>query len=217
MSAERPRVIIVDDHPIVAQGLRALLTDSCDVVALVHDAREVVDAVARHRPDVLLLDVSMPHRSGLQLLRTLNEQFPMMRTIIVTMHVDQAFADSAMQSGAAGFIPKEAPADELRMAISVAMSGGRYLSSRVGRQRVRGDPSLSSSLLDRLTPRQQEILRLTAEGRTATEAAEILGLSPRTVEFHRLRIRKVLGITTESGLLRFAILASLAGTEPSPP
>jgi DNA-binding NarL/FixJ family response regulator len=147
----------------------------------------------------------------------LRKDFPKLHIIIVTMHVEKAFADSAFQNGAAGFVPKEAPAEELRSAISTVMGGGRYLSPRVVMHRKRDDAAASIPLLERLTPRQQEILRLTAEGKTAAEAAKLLGVSPRTIEFHRLRIRRVLGITTESGLLRFAILVSLGGTEAGTP
>ena len=209
----RPRVVIADDHPIVAQGLRALLAESCDVAALVHDARQIEEALQEHRPDVLLLDISMPYRNGLELLGQLKELFPKTRIVIVTMHVDQVFADTAMQNGADAFVPKEAPAEELRQAIAAVMSGDRYKSPRVVRRRHDLEPGLHNPLLDRLTPRQLEILRLTAEGKTATEAGKSLGVSPRTIEFHRLRIRKVLGITTEWGLLRFAIMAKLSETD----
>jgi len=210
VSAQRPRVVIADDHPIVAQGLRALLTESCDVVALVHDARQIEQALQTHQPDLLLLDISMPYRNGLELLAQLGSQFPKVRVVIVTMHVDQVFADTAMQNGAAAFVTKEAPAEELRTAITTVMSGERYRSPRIVRRRHDLEPGLYNPLLERLTPRQLEILRLTAEGKTATEAGKSLGVSPRTIEFHRLRIRKVLGIKTEWGLLRFAIMAKLS-------
>ena len=212
MIHRRPRIVIADDHPIVAQGLRALLTETCDVVALVHDSRHIEEALLEHRPDVLLLDISMPHRNGLEVLRVVRSQFPKVRVIVVTMHIDQVFADAALENGAAAFVPKEAPADELRAAIARTMCGERYKSPRIVRGRRELEPGLHNPLLDRLTPRQLEILRLTAEGKTAIEAGKTLGVSPRTIEFHRLRIRKVLGISSEWGLLRFAIMARLSET-----
>lgn len=215
----RPLVLIADDHPLVAQGLRALIASFCDVVALVDDARQVEAAVDEHRPDLVLLDLSMPHRNGLELLRALHKQFPAVRLLVVTMHLDRAIAEQALLNGADGFIPKEAPADELHTAIVTVLHGRRYLSPRVPRRTFSGDAALRDTLTERLTSRQREVLRLMGEGKTTPQIAASLGVSPRTVEFHRAGARRALGITSEWDLVRFAIMVRLgdAPAEPEPP
>lgn len=208
------RVVIAEDHPLVAQGLRALLVPEYDVAALVEDAREVESVVAEQHPDLLLLDLSMPHRNGLELLEVMRARFPRLRVLIVTMHLDRAFADLAFQNGADGFVPKEATAEELRGAIAAVLRGERYLSPRVPRRGYRAGEPVEEELLERLTPRQRQILRLMGEGRSAAEIAALLGVSPRTVEFHRAGLRRVLGIATELGLVQFAAVARLGAGGP---
>ena len=205
----RPLVLIADDHPLMAQGLRALIAQFCDVVAVVEDGRQVEGAVEEHRPDLLLLDLSMPHRNGLELLLALRDRFPALRVLVVTMHLDRALAEQAFLNGADGFIPKEAPADELHTAIATVLHGRRYLSPRVPRRGFRGDEPLEDGLTERLTPRQREVLRLMGEGKTTPQIAAALGVSQRTVEFHRARARRALGITSEWELVRFAIMVRL--------
>lgn len=218
----RPLVIIADDHPLVAQGLRALIAPFCDVVALIEDARQVVAAVEEHQPDLLLLDLSMPHKNGLELLVVVRERFPSLRVLVVTMHLDRALAEQAFINGADGFIPKEAPAEELQTAIVTVLHGRRYLSPRVPKRSFEDGKTLADARLERLTPRQREVVRLLGQGKTTPEIAVLLGLSVRTVEFHRAGARRALGVTTEWGLVRFAILARLgtpgsAPPRPSPP
>ena len=205
----RPLVVIADDHPLVAQGLRALIAPFCDVVALVDDARQVEAVVAEHQPDLLLLDLSMPHKNGLELLLVLRARFPALRMLVVTMHLDRALAEQAFLNGADGFIPKEAPAEELQTAIVSVLHGRRYLSPRVPKRGYDDREVLKEALLERLTPRQRQVLRLMGEGKSTPEIATILGLSHRTVEFHRAGVRRALGISTEWGLVRFAIMARL--------
>jgi DNA-binding NarL/FixJ family response regulator len=209
-------VLIADDHPLVAQGLRALITPFCAVVALVEDARHVEDAVAEHQPELLLLDLSMPHRNGLELLTVLRARFPDLRILVVTMHLDRVLAEQAFINGADGFIPKEAPADELQTAIVTVLHGRRYLSPRVPRRRAGDGGALANARFERLTPRQRQVVELLGQGKTTPEIAVLLGLSERTVEFHRAGARRALGITTEWGLVRFAIMARLGTPTQSP-
>ena len=211
-----PRVLIADDHPLVAQGLKVLLAPEYDVVALVEDAREVESAVALHAPDVLLLDLSMPHRTGTEVLQSLRRQFPTLRVLVVTMHVDQAFAELSFQSGADGFIPKEASAVELRAAIASVLRGERYLSPRVERGRYRS-AEVTDPLADRLSRRQRQVLRLIGQGKSQAEIAATLGVTHRTIEFHRAGIRRALGLTSEAALHRFAIVTQLAEESGSTP
>ena len=204
------RLLIVEDHTLVAQGLRALLEPGHDVVGIVHDPMRVVATIERAEPDVVLLDLSMPRRNGLELLPDLRTRFPALKLLVVTMHVDRGLADLAFKAGADGFVPKESTAKELRAAIEAVLAGERYLSPRVPRRSYRAANVAGDHSLDRLTPRQLEILKLLGEGKGGNEIAEVLNLSPRTIEFHRAGIRRELGITSEFGLVRFAIVAGLA-------
>lgn len=211
----RAAVMIADDHPLVSQGLKAVLKPQFNVVAVESDAREIVATAIRHKPDVIILDLSMPHRNGLELLPELIAAVPQAKVIVVTMHVDRTLADLAMQSGAHGFLPKESSAEELNSAITDVLNGKKFISPRVPKRSFRDGAAIEHPELDRLTPRHLEILRLIGDGKSTAEIAEELGLSPRTVEFHRSSIRKALGITTEWGLMRFAIMLRVGG-DPGP-
>ncbi len=213
----RTRLVIVEDHPLVAQGLRALLEGDHDVVAIVHDATKAVVTVRRTEPHVVLLDLSMPKRNGLELLPELRSTFPDVKVLAVTMHVDRSVADMAFAAGANGFIPKEATAKELRTAILAVLGGDKFISPRVPRRIYRAPAVEGDPTLDRLTPRQLEILKLLGEGKSGSEIAEMLHLSLRTIEFHRAGIRRVLGIANEWGLVRYAIVAGLAAPGGAPP
>ena len=202
----RATVLIADDHPLMSQGLRAILRPHFVVVGVVNDGREVQAVVEQARPDILLLDLSMPHRNGLELIPELLRAVPALRILVVTMHVDRALADLAIQAGAHGFIPKESSADELNRAIQQVLDGQRYISPKVPRRSFRDGAAVDHPELDRLTPRHLQILRLIGDGKSTSDIASVLGVSPRTVEFHRASIRKALGITSEWGLMRFAIM-----------
>lgn len=205
----RSAVLIADDHPLVSHGLRELLRANYAVVGTVGDGREVHAAVERTRPDVLLLDLSMPHRNGLDLIPELVAAFPSLRILVVTMHLDRTLADLAIQGGAHGFVPKGASAEELTHAIREVLGGGRYISPKIPRRSFRDGAALDDPSLDRLTPRQRQILDLVGQGKSSGQIAEALSLSPRTVEFHRAQIRKALGISNEMGLLRYAIMLAV--------
>lgn len=214
----RATVVICDDHPMVSQGIRSLLRSHYTAVGVVSDGRELLDTLRRTRPDVLLLDVSMPHINGLELLPQVVQLAPTLKVIVVTMHVDRALADLAIGAGAHGFIPKEASAEELNAAIEHVLSDARpFISPRVPRRSFRDGAAVAHPALDRLTPRQRQILSLIGAGKSTQEMAASLGVSQRTIEFHRAGIRKALGVTHEAGLLRFAIALRVADAEsPSP-
>ncbi len=198
----------------MSQGLKALLRPSFLCVGIVNDGRELVDSLGKTKPDVLLLDLSMPNINGLELLPMVRQQFPELKVLVVTMHVDRALADLAINSGANGFIPKESSAEELNAAIDHVLSNAKpFISPRVPRRSFRDGAAVEHPALDRLTPRHREILRMIGDGASSQEMAQTLGVSPRTVEFHRASIRKVLGITTEWGLMRFAIMLRVSDGE----
>jgi DNA-binding NarL/FixJ family response regulator len=203
--------MIVEDHPLVAQGLRALLEGHYDVAEMVQDATLVLAALARVKPALVLLDLSMPERNGIELLPQIKRALPTVKVLVVTMHLDRSLANLAFKAGADGFVPKESTAEELRGAIDAVLKGERFLSPRVPKRAYRGVGVIGNPAMDRLTPRQLEILKLMGEGKSGPEVATALGLSPRTIEFHRARMRHVLGVPNESGLMRFALALELAG------
>ena len=203
----RAAVLICDDHSLMSQGLKALLRPSFLAVGLVNDGSELLATIEDKKPDVVLLDLSMPNINGLELIPQIVEQAPDVKVLVVTMHVDRALADLAISSGAHGFIPKESSADELNEAIDQVLAGDKpFISPRVPRRSFRDGAAVEHPALDRLTPRHRQILQSIGDGRSTQEIADDLGVSPRTIEFHRAGIRKALGITTEWGLMRFAIM-----------
>jgi len=207
MTPARPSAIIVEDHPLVAQGLRSLLQATIDVLDIVSHADALPDALVRNRPDLVLLDLAMPDRNGLELLPVIRETLADARILIVTMHLDRVLADLALELGAHGFVPKEATAEELREAIEVVLDGRTFVSPRVPARRSHGDRMGAPPILDQLTPRQRDILRLTVLGRTAAEIGAELHLSPRTVEYHRRSVRRILGVSSEAALVRYVLAA----------
>lgn len=212
----RARLLLVDDHHLVLEGLRSLLTPTHEVVAALSDGDGVIEAVTLHRPDVVLLDLSIPGRSGLELIPEIRLASPNTRVLVVTMHADRVLADVAFHVGATGFIPKDATADELLGAIAEVLAGRRFLSERVPHRTFRTTFGVQQMGFSRLTPRQQEIVRFIGQGRSSADIAQLLGLSPPTVTFHRSQIRKALGIESEWELTRDAILVTV-GDDPSPP
>src|SRR5687768_7595565 len=207
----RPAVLIADDHPLVSQGLRELLRSTYTVVGTVGDGREVHDAVERTKPDVLLLDLSMPHRNGLDLIPELVDAFPSLRILVVTMHLDRTLADLALQGGAHGFVPKGASADELTGAIRNVLDGERYVSPKIPRRSFRDGAALEDPSLDRLTPRQRQILELIGQGKSSGQIADLLSVSPRTIEFHRAQNPKTPGNSNEMGVMLYAIMVGNRG------
>jgi len=206
----RPRLIIADDHHLMVEALRTALSANYEVVAVAYGAEDVLAEVARTAADCLLLDLSLPGQNGLELLPQVERLAPDLPVIVVTMHLDRAVAESAMQAGARGFVPKDSGLEELETAIATVLAGGLHFSPRLPPTTNRMALKAAHAGLAQLTPRQHEIVRLIAEGRTSPEIARWLGLSQRTVAFHRTNIRTKLGIDTERGLLRFALLTRMS-------
>lgn len=217
MTTGRPRVFIADDHHLLVQALRTLLGPHFDVAGEAFSGDELLERLPAARADALLLDLQMPGRSGLDLLPELTRAHPDLRILIVTMHVDRVLADAALLAGAHGFVPKDSPVEELVVALNEVLAGRRYVSPSVPRVSNRVSMGASHLGLARLTPRQQEIVQHIGAGKTSEEIAEGLGLSVHTVAFHRKNIRKALGIDTEWGLVRYAILVTVGAAEGGPP
>jgi DNA-binding NarL/FixJ family response regulator len=205
----KPTLLLVDDHPLVLEGLRLELQGEFRIVAALSTGKGVARACRELAPDLVLLDLSMPDRSGLEVIPEVLREMPGMKILVVTMHRDRVLADAVLQAGAAGFIPKDAEVAELHSAIRKVLGGERYVSPLVSTTAAPYPSSALSVGFAQLTPRQQEIVRLLGDGKSTARIAEELHVSTNTVTFHRMRVRKALGIPTEWGLLRYALVVRM--------
>jgi len=195
------------------EGLRLALQNDYEIVGMLATGGHVVEECQRLTPDVLLLDLSLPDRSGLEIIVDLHAAVPAVRIIVVTMHVDRVLAEASLQAGAQAFVPKDAGFDELRKAIREVLAGKQFVSPLIphlGPQLACGSPTYE---LSRLTPRQREIVQLLGAGKSTAAIARELHLSHYTVTFHRTRIRKALGIDSEWGLMRYAMIVRMSEAE----
>jgi DNA-binding NarL/FixJ family response regulator len=208
------RVLLADNHTLVRAGLRALLQniEGIQVVAEAGDGREALHLIAVHQPDLVLMDIAMPEMNGLEATAHVVKEFPQVRVIILSMHANEEYVLQALRTGAMGYVLKDAGIGELELALRAIASGETYLSPAVSKhvvadyvRRVGGE----SSSLEQLTARQREILQLIAEGRTTKEIAQLLYLSVKTVETHRMQLMKRLDIHDVAGLVRYAIRMGL--------
>ncbi|WP_454831140.1 response regulator [Pseudoxanthomonas wuyuanensis] len=201
------RVLIVDDHTLVRAGITRLLQalPDVDVVAEASDAQQALDLAIIHRPDIILLDLSLPDRSGLDVLQPLKEAVPGVRVVIMSMHNDPGQVRSALDRGCAGFVVKEAAPMELELAIRSAVAGQVFLSPQVSAKMLapllgNGKPTGIAAL----SPRQRQILRKLGGGMSSKEIAAHLGISVKTVETHRARMMESLGCRRANDLLLLA-------------
>jgi DNA-binding NarL/FixJ family response regulator len=203
----RHRVLIADDHCIFAEGLRALLEPEFEVVGIVGDGRELVEAAGAHRPDVVVADVTMPSLNGIEAAARLRELGVTARVVILTQHRDVAYARRAMAAGAVGYVLKNAASSELVAAVREAVQGRTYVTPLIAGEllqsyRAAGPPDNPDR---QLTARQREVLKLVAEGCSAKEIAAKLDISVRTAEAHKANILEALGLTATAELVQYAI------------
>jgi DNA-binding NarL/FixJ family response regulator len=203
-----PKVVLADDHTIVTEGLKALLEPEFQIVAKVDNGRAAIKAVRNFIPDVVILDISMPLLNGIDTAREIRKFDPKIKIVFLTMHTELAYVQEAFDAGASGYVIKHSASIDLQLAIRRALLGRTYITPGVAENGV--DAPLRGSgrarkPSARLTSRQREVLQLLAEGRSAKEAAAILNLSSRTVEFHKYRIMQQLGLRTTAQLTQFAI------------
>jgi two-component system, NarL family, response regulator NreC len=199
-------IVIADDHTVMRHGLR-LLIDNEDGLQVVAEAGSVPDAerlTRAHRPSVLILDLNMPGGSSLDAIPRLRADAPDTAIVVLTMQDDPAFARQALQSGALGFVLKEAADEELLEAIRLAAAGESYLHARLGAQ-LAAQPPAAPRLPDGLTPREVEVLKLIAHGHTNAEISQQLFLSTRTIETHRAHLHAKLQRTSRAELVRYAL------------
>jgi DNA-binding NarL/FixJ family response regulator len=213
----KPKLFLVDDHQLLLTGLRLALENEFDIVGTTQTGAAVVEGCRALAPDVVLLDLSLPDRSGLEVITDLHAELPDIKILVVTMHADRIMADASLQSGAHGFVPKDAGIPELKVAIAAVLAGERFVSDLVPKKSRRFAPGDAALGLSRLTPRQREIVRLLGEGKSSADIAALIHLKPETITFHRGRIRQILGIDSEWGLVRYALLVRMSEEEAKGP
>ncbi len=204
---KRPRIILADDHRIFAEGLKRLLEPDYEIVAIVEDGKELVATVAQIPAELILVDISMPGLNGIEAARQIIESNLDAKIILLTMHDEVTYVTTALDAGVRGYVLKQAAPAELLAAIRDVLKGSVYVSPSLASQvlysRRKGDPNQPSTI--RLQPRQREILRLLAEGKTAKEIAAHLHLTPKTIEYHKSRIMLKLNVQTSAQLIQYAV------------
>lgn len=205
----KPRLLLADDHELLLDGLRKLLEPEFELAGVLTDGRAAVAAYESLRPDVFLLDISMPGLNGMECARQVKRLSAAARIIFLTMHADPAYVEEAWRIGVSGYVLKQSAAAELLDAIRSVLHGRRYLSPQIAAKVNAASPEESAeaqpSFGAKLTPRQREVLQLVAEGKSMKDMAQILQISVRTVEFHKTALVQQLGMRTVAELTRYAL------------
>jgi DNA-binding NarL/FixJ family response regulator len=204
----RLKVLLADDHRIVAEGLKRLLEPEFEMVGVVEDGRALLAAAKALNPDVIVSDISMPELNGVEALEELKKINPAVRVVFLTMHHNVAYARQALDAGALGYVIKQSAADELILPVRAAGAGKNFISPAIAGELLRDMRSrggAEANPIRRLTLRQREILRLLADGYSAKAIAARLNISPRTVEFHKYAMMESLGVTSSAELIRIAL------------
>lgn len=216
---KKPRLLLADDHSIMLAGLRRLVEDTCEVVGAVEDGRALVEAAEQLRPDLILLDISMPLLNGMDAARQIKKSVPDAKLIFLTMHASPVFATEALQAGASGYLLKQSAASELPHAIETVLKGQTYLTPIITKpvldsivHEKQGDGDVRKSLMQ-LTSRQREVLQLLAEGKSPKDIALLLKVSVKTVEFHKTRLMEQLDLHSTLALCKFAIAEGLVSAD----
>jgi DNA-binding NarL/FixJ family response regulator len=202
----RPRVLLADDHGLLLEAFEKLLEPHCDVVGRVADGRALIAAAAELEPDVIVLDITMPQLDGLDAGRHLRKTHPNVKLVFLTVHEDPDLAEECMKMGASGYLLKGSAASELFEAIRLAMAGETYVTPLPTRAAEVSPPAApAAGEQSALTPRQREVVALLADGLSMKEAAAKLGVTPRTIAFHKYRVMNDQGLGSNAELIQFAI------------
>lgn len=196
------RIALVDDHSLVRDGIKALLSvmPQLDVVGEAENGAQAIEMVGRCQPDLLLMDIGLKDKNGLELTRLLGKQYPSLKILILSMYDNYEYVSESVRSGASGYVLKNAPSREIIAAIEAIISGGTFYSAEIA-QRLATDPRTDNEL----TPRESQVLSKMVEGLNNKEMARELDISVRTVETHRLSIRRKLNIDKPAALVKYAI------------
>ena len=204
-----PRVLLADDHQLFLEGLRGLLEDDFDIVGMVNDGRALVAAAKKLKPDLVVADISMPSLNGIEATAQIMSQVQGVKVVLLTMHPDVTYASRGFDAGVVGYVLKQSASSELLTAIREALKGRTYVTPMVAGDLIRSygrrEPRKVEDFTKKLTPRQRETLQLLAEGKSAKEIAGMLGISQRTVEYHKYQMMRTLKIKTSAELIQFAI------------
>jgi DNA-binding NarL/FixJ family response regulator len=204
----KPRLLLADDHTLMLDGIRLMLEPEFELAGSVDDGQKLLAEAKTLKPDVILLDISMPFLNGIDAAKQLRQILPSAKVIFVTMHADVDYITEAFRAGAKGYVLKRSAASELLTAIREVLKGNHFVSPIVARYAVASmiEPSESKGKLsDQLRPRQREVLQLVAEGRTRKEIASLLNISVKTVEFHKATLRREHELRTVADFTRYAI------------
>ncbi|MGH7258553.1 MAG: response regulator [Nitrospiraceae bacterium] len=209
---KKPRILLADDHSLVLEGFRRILEDQCEVVGTAGDGRALLEAASRLKPNVVLLDISMPLLNGIDATRHLKKVSPDVKVIFVTMHADPAYLNEAFKAGASGYLLKRSAGTELIQAIQSVLGGNFYVTPLLTKGLVNSvisEAPVPPTRQSILTPRQREVLQLVAEGKAVKEIAQLLNISPKTVEFHKAQIMEQLDLRTTAELTKYAMAHGL--------
>ena len=204
-AASRPRVLIADDHVLVAEALDKLLGTNFDVVAKVHDGRALIDAAQTFTPDVILVDIGMPLLNGLDAAERIKRVIPQAKIIYVTINRDPDLVAESLRRGADGYLLKTSAASELIIAVQCALSGSIYVSPALQVSQPLHRCTNITSIQTKLTDRQLDVLQLLAEGRSMKEVAGVLNLTTRTVAFHKYRLMAGLSLRNDAEIVQYAL------------
>jgi DNA-binding NarL/FixJ family response regulator len=210
------RVLIVDDHAIMRDGIRALLGiyDDVEIAGEASEGREAIEKVQELTPDVVVMDITMPGMDGLEATRRIKKKNPKVKVLVLTQHDDGQYTRSAIKAGAAGYVPKRALGSELISAIRTIHEGQAFLHPSAASTLIEDYRQQAEvNLYDRLTAREREILKLIAEGHTSREIGEMLAISLKTVLCHRTRIMKKLDLHNSTELIKYAMRKGLIGMD----
>jgi two-component system response regulator NreC len=212
-------IVLADDHPIIRRGLRTMLEAEPDltVVAEAQDGQAALQAVEKHTPDVLIVDISMPGLNGIDVAYRVHKENPQIKVIVLSMHSNESYVLKALRSGISGYVLKASSTDDLVTAIRKVMAGEMYFSAAISQRAIDlyVEKARSSNLepYDTLTSREREVLQLSAEGLTNNEIATRLCLSSRTIEMHRANLMSKLNLRNQTDLIRFAIQQGILSPE----
>ncbi|NOR37138.1 MAG: response regulator [Woeseiaceae bacterium] len=204
----RVRVLLADDHRLVAEALQKLLEPEFELIGIVADGFALLDVAAEKKPDVIVTDISMPGLNGIEALEELKKKNPDVHVVCLTMHRELAYARRALDAGALGYVLKHSAPEELVMAVRAAAEGRTFITPAIAGevlQSIQSGDVATADPVRKLTLRQREILRLLADGHSAKKIAKRLKISPRTVEFHKYTMMDTLGVSTSAELIRFAL------------
>jgi DNA-binding NarL/FixJ family response regulator len=207
---KRPRILLADDHALMLDGFSSLLEPKYAVVGTADNGKALVEAAIRLKPELIILDITMPTLNGIDAAREIRKHLPQVKLLFVTMHTSPTYLQAALEAGANGYAVKSSGRNEILAAVEKVLGGSRYITPGVGGEGIErwGDPGQAAASL-RLSARERQILQLTAEGKSRKEVAYALGISEKTVAFHKNNLKGKLGLRSTAQLTRYALEAGL--------